>query len=332
MKAVALISGGLDSILAARMIQAQGIDIIPVNFNIPFYQEACDKENRGSLFDFVKSSLRSELMVSDISEEYLRLLFNPEYGFGAHMNPCVDCRVLMLVKARELMVKLNAKFIVTGEVLGQRPMSQHKRALGLIEQKSALEGLLLRPLSAKHLAPSVPENNGWVNRDRLLNISGRSRKAQINLANEFGIKDYPNASGGCLLTDRQFSERLKDLMSHEGLSLRNIKLLKLGRHFRVEKNIKLIVGRNERENKLLEASAQKGDYLFMPEEHIAGPTCLGLGNFNKDQLALAASIACRYFDLCLKGARVIYRCIPKKDYSFLYTLPALESQLQKMLV
>ncbi len=332
MKAIALISGGLDSILAARIIKDQGIDVIPVNYNTPFYQEDLNKNSRKGVSDLVRDSLNEELMFVDIAEEYPRLLLNSVYGFGSQMNPCIDCKILMLSKARELMFKSGARFIVTGEVLGQRPMSQHRRALGLIEEKSSLKGFLLRPLSAKHLSSTIPEDNGWVNREKLLNISGRSRKAQILLAKEFGIKDYPNASGGCLLTDRQFSRRLEDLISHEGLSLRNIKLLKLGRHFRLGPGLKLIVGRNEKENKLLEAAAWEGEYLLMPEEDTAGPVSLGMGNFSKEELILAASIACRYFDSPLEGARVVCRHLPEECCSFIGSIPAEESRIKEALI
>ncbi len=332
MKAIALISGGLDSILAARIIKDQGINIIPVNFNTPFYQENQNKHKSRNLSNFVMACLGEKLKLMDINEEYLSLILNPEHGFGAHMNPCIDCKILMLIKARKLMPGLGAQFIVTGEVLGQRPMSQHRRALLAIEQKSDLKGLLLRPLSAGNLIPTIPENKGWVDRKGLMSISGRSRKAQINLAKELGIKDYPNASGGCLLTDRQFSIRLKDLMSHQELNLRNIKLLKSGRHFRIDRDTKLIVGRSEKENKYLEEAAQNDDYLFMPEERIAGPTCLGVGKFSASQIAISAAIACRYFDPCPEGARVVYRRIPGKDSSYLYSIPAKDTELEGLRV
>jgi tRNA-uridine 2-sulfurtransferase len=332
MQALALISGGLDSLLAARIIKEQGIGILPVNFNMPFYQESLNKNTDEGLPKLVNDSLNENLSVFDIKEEYLNLILNSTYGFGSQMNPCIDCKILMLSKARELMLKLGAQFIITGEVLGQRPMSQHKRALSLIEEKSALKGFLLRPLSARLLDPTVPEDKGWVNRNKLLGLSGRSRKEQITLAKDFKIKDYPNASGGCLLTDPQYSRRLVDLISHEGLSLRSIRLLKFGRHFRIGRNLKLIVGRNEKENKFLEAATQDGDYLLMPEEDIAGPVSLGIGDFNKERLTFAASIACRYFDLTSKEAKVVFRRFPEKERVFINSSPLEDARIKELML
>jgi len=219
----------------------------------------------------------------------------------------------MLLKSKELMLELGAEFVVTGEVLGQRPMSQHKQALKAIEEKSGLTGLLLRPLCAKRFTPTMPEEKGWINRDKLLGFSGRSRRPQIKLAQELKIAGYPNASGGCLLTDREFSIRLKDLIGHKELDLESVEFLKLGRHFRVGPRAKLIVGRNERENKELEAKAKQGDYLFMPDENLAGPTCLGKGDFNRETMVLSAQIACRYCDLGKNGIGITCRHISGRD-------------------
>ena len=252
MKAITLISGGLDSILAARLVKEQGIDIIPLNFYIPFYSR--HKGNPGKdTASFVSDALGSELMTIDIGLEFLKILEKPNYGFGSNMNPCIDCKILMLSKAKGLMKELDAAFIVTGEVLGQRPMSQHKKALELIERRSGLKGILLRPLSAKHLSETLPEKEGWVNRGNLLDFSGRTRKPQIELAKAFKIKDYPNPAGGCLLTDPEFAKRLKDIIRHDELNIDNVELLKIGRHFRISPKTKLVVGRNEKENKEIEA-------------------------------------------------------------------------------
>lgn len=332
MKAIVLISGGLDSILAAKIIKDQGVKIIPLKFNNPFYQIGINKYHENNLSDFVRAHLKEELKAVGIDKEFLGLLLKPRHGFGAHMNPCIDCKILMLSKAKALMLKSGAKFIATGEVLGQRPMSQHKRALYAIEEHSGLNGLLLRPLSAKNLKPTIPEERGWVNRDKLLSISGRSRRPQIKLAREFGISGYPNASGGCLLTDRKFSLRLKDLIRFKELNLRNVELLKFGRHFRLGPQTKLIVGRNEKENKYLEKRAKKGDLLFTPEEKVAGPTCLGTGVFDKEQIALSAGIACSYFDLCAGEVRVAYRRIPDKDNLYLNASPSKKDNLAGLLI
>jgi len=327
MKAIVLISGGLDSILAAKIIIEQGIDIIPLNFRIPFCHINAHAYQGKVLADFVKINLGKKLRTVDINEEFLELLLKPRYGFGANMNPCIDCKILMLVKSKELMPELKAEFIVTGEVLGQRPMSQHKQALKVIELDSGLKGLLLRPLCAKNLIPTIPEEKGWVNREKLLDFSGRSRRPQINLARKFGISGYPNASGGCLLTDRQFSGRLKDLFQDKKPDLRSIELLKTGRHFRIGTHTKLIVGRNERENRDLEEEAKAGDYLFMPEEKMAGPTCLGLGDFSQKQIVLCAQIACRYCDSYGHEAQIAYRRIPDQGSLSLNVLPIKEDKL-----
>jgi tRNA U34 2-thiouridine synthase MnmA/TrmU len=327
MKAIVLISGGLDSILAARIIKEQAIDIIPLNFKIPFCHIKRYSDQGRDLSSFVKISLGEELKRVDIGSEFLKLLLKPRHGFGSNMNPCIDCKILMLLKSKELMLELGAQFIATGEVLGQRPMSQHKQALKTIEQKSGLEGLLLRPLCAKNLIPTIPEEKGWINRDKLLGFSGRSRRPQIKLAQELNISGYPNASGGCLLTDREFSIRLKDLIAHEELCLENIELLKLGRHFRLSSDAKLVVGRDERENEELKLKAERGDYLFMPNENLAGPICLGRGNFNQEAILLSARIACRYCDLGKSGINIIYRQALKQDNLSLNVFPLEDEEL-----
>ncbi len=298
MKAIALISGGLDSILAAKTAQEEGVRVIPLHFKIPFsHRDKGVSSRENNLISFVKNSLGSDLKIFDISNEFLKLLIKPEHGFGANLNPCIDCKIFMLTKTREIMKELDAAFVVTGEVLGQRPMSQHRKALELIEKKSGLEGLLLRPLSAKLLPETTPEKQGWVSREKLLDFSGRSRRPQIKLAQKFGIKDYPNAAGGCLLTDPEFAGRLKELIAHRQLSLNNIELLKIGRHFRLSEQARLVVGRDEKEGKELENLASAGDYLFFPNEELAGPTSLGRGEFNPDLINLSCSITCRYCDL-----------------------------------
>jgi len=306
-KAIALISGGLDSILAARIIKEQGIEVLPLNFKIPFCQREKHPSQANNLASFVKMNLGKELKSVDISVGFLELVLNPKHGFGSNMNPCIDCKIFMLKKAKELMRDLDAQFVVTGEVLGQRPMSQHRRALETIEKESGLEGILLRPLCAGILPGTLPEKEGWVKRDRLFKFSGRSRRPQMDLAREFNIVDYPNAAGGCLLTDAQFSNRLKDLIFHQELNVGDVGLLKIGRHFRLDKSSKLIVGRNEEESKELEAKARRNDYLFMPNPELAGPTCLGRGEFNDELICLSSQIACYYCDLnAAKSAKLIY--------------------------
>lgn len=330
MQAIALISGGLDSILAARLIKEQGIEVIPLNFKIPFCNNK-QSSNTKDKFSLVVDNLGVKLKTVNISNEFLRLLKKPKHGFGSNMNPCIDCKIMMLSKAGALMQEFGAAFVITGEVLGQRPMSQNKRALEIIEKESGLQGLLLRPLSAKLLPETTPEKQGWVQRNRLLDLSGRTRRPQVDLAKEFRIENYPNAAGGCLLTDPEFSKRLKELIQHQELSMSGIELLKIGRHFRISPEAKLIVGRDEKENGLLLELAKDNDYLFMPTEEIAGPTSLGRGIFNTGLIRLACSITCRYCDLNGNTEiNMVYKKIPEKEERLSLTSPILDRELNSL--
>lgn len=314
MKAIVLISGGLDSALATKLIKEQNIEIGALNFKTPFC--LCDRKAKGGCRSYARkitNELGIELKIINITDEFLEILKNPKYGYGSNMNPCIDCRILMFRKAREFMKEVGAKFIVTGEVLGQRPMSQHKQALKIIEKETGLEGLILRPLSARLLPETIPEKEGWVKRNKLLNFSGRTRKPQIELAKNFDIKEYSQSSNGCLLTDPEFAKRIKDLMNHQDLDLNSVELLKIGRHFRLSKSAKLIVGRNEKENKQLINLVKENDYLFVPA-NIKGPTALGRGNFGGDLIKLSCRIICRYCDLNGRiTACMIYSKIPKGE-------------------
>lgn len=321
MKAIALISGGLDSLLAAKLIQAQGIDIIPLNFKIPF----CPRS-----FLPGSGNLGQELKYLDIGNDFLKLLENPQHGFGSQMNPCIDCKILMLRRAGELMGPWGAKFLVTGEVLGQRPMSQHKQALERIAKKAGLEGLVLRPLSAKLIPETIAEKEEWVSREKLLNFSGRSRKPQIELAKAFKIKDYAQPAGGCLLTDPEFSKKIKDLIAHRELNVDNVELLKIGRHFRISENAKLIVGRNELENTRLVNFAKNNDYLFYPGEEIAGPTCLGRGSFSEELIRISCGITYCYCDRNNQAeAEIFYKKVGDEIFS-MTVLPLGEEEAKSL--
>ena len=302
-KALALVSGGLDSLLAAKLIKDQGIEVIGVHFKIPF----CKLDIRKSLPD-----IGIKLLEFDLGVDFLSLISNPRYGFGSNMNPCIDCKILMFTKAKELLPELRADFIVTGEVLGQRPMSQNKQALRLIKQRSGLEDLLLRPLSAQFFPPSLAERVGWVKREKLLNFNGRIRTPQMQLAKKLGISNYANPAGGCLLTDPCFSKRLEELLRHKELDLDNLALLKVGRHFRIEKNSRLVVGRDEGENRLLAQLAKSGDYLFSPQKDLAGPTSLFRGPITQELIDLSSQITSAYSDTFgLEKMEVFYRHIPE---------------------
>jgi tRNA U34 2-thiouridine synthase MnmA/TrmU len=286
MKAIALVSGGLDSILAARLVSKQGVNIIGLKFKTSFQSNAKKRP----------PDLGLEIKEIDIASEFLDLVLNPRYGYGSNINPCIDCKIFMLGKVKELMEEFNAKFIITGEVLGQRPMSQNRQALELIEKRSGLEGLLLRPLSAKLLKETIPEKEGWVDRKQLLNLSGRARKEQIKLAQTLGIKEYLQPAGGCLLTDPEFTKKMKKLIDYKELNLENIELLKMGRFFRLSETAKLVVGRDQKENERLTSVAEESDYLFMPQK-IAGPTALGKGDFGDELIKLSCRVVCHYCDL-----------------------------------
>ena len=294
MKALALLSGGLDSSLAIKVILRQGIDIIAVNFTTPFCldnkKDGCNYEARR-----VSEELGIELKVIALSWEYIEVVKKPKHGYGKNLNPCIDCRILMFRCAKKLMRELGASFVITGEVLGQRPMSQHKRALELIEREGGLQGLILRPLSAKLLPISIPEKEGWVQRARLLEISGRSRKPQMAKALDYEIGDYPSPAGGCLLTDFGFTQRLKDLLRYCEITLNDIELLKIGRHFRISPQTKIIVGRDKQENERLLTLIQRGDICFNPTE-VPGPIGVGRGKFNQATISLASQIIARYSD------------------------------------
>jgi len=304
-KALALISGGLDSLLAAKLIKEQGVEVIGVHFKIPF----CKLDIRKTFPD-----IGIKLLEFDLGAEFLSLIENPRYGFGSNMNPCIDCKILMFGKARELLSELKANFIVSGEVLGQRPMSQNKQALSLIKQRSGLGDLLLRPLSAQFFPPSLAEREGWVRRDKMLNFNGRLRTPQMQLARKFGIDKYATPAGGCLLTDPCFSKRLEELLRHEELTLDNLSLLKVGRHLRIEKKARLVVGRDESENRLLMQLARPGDYLFFPQKDLAGPTSLARGLMTEELIYLSSQITSSYSDtIGLKNMEVSYRHIPETE-------------------
>ncbi len=296
-KAVALLSGGLDSSLAVRMMLEQGIDVEAVAVKTPFCDFDCGK-GCGHRVKEVADELGIKLKTVYFGEEYLRMLKNPKYGYGSGMNPCIDCRGMMYNAAKEHMKKTNADFIITGEVLFQRPMSQNNRALHIIEKETGMESKVLRPLSAKHLPPTEAEKRGLIKRENMGDIKGRSRKGQLALARHFDISDPPNAAGGCLLTDPSFSKRVKDIIDHSSdvPTLNDIELLKVGRHFRITNDAKLVVGRNKDENEVIKALATEGDIIIEVKDYV-GPTCmLRCKNHDQSLLKTCGAIAARYSD------------------------------------
>lgn len=293
MKAVGLLSGGLDSTVAIQMMLDQGIEVSAFNIVTAFCcctpQESSCSAARGAV-----KQLGIELEVVNATDEFLEIVADPKHGYGSGMNPCLDCRILMYSKAREYMEKIGASFVVTGDVLGQRPMSQRREAMALIDRESGLEGYVVRPLSAGVLEPSVPEIKGWVDREKLLKVTGRSRRPQMELAEEMGIRDYPCPAGGCLLTDPIFSERVRDLLENTGrLHRSDIKLLKLGRHFRLSPRAKAVVGRDRDENLKLGNELKDGDHALEISGQ-PGPLTLVRGEADESELRLAATITSRY--------------------------------------
>ncbi len=264
-KALSLLSGGLDSILTIKLLQKQGIQVTGISFASYFFNtQAAEK---------VAQELKIDFKSINFADEHLAMVKNPRYGRGKAMNPCIDCHILMLKKAKQIMEEENYDFLATGEVLGQRPMSQNKQALELIAKESGLNGYLVRPLSARLLEPSLPEQKKWLDREKLLNISGRSRKKQIELAKQYGLKEYPTPAGGCLLCEKEYGEKLKKMLDYwEDANGDDILLLKHGRHFWVKENL-ILVGRNKEDNQAIKDSAQQGDMLIEPKE-FKGPTIL----------------------------------------------------------
>jgi len=329
MKVVVLISGGLDSSLAIKAIQNQGIEVLAINFLIPFLKY--DLPNSHSFFaKRIAEQLGCEFKIIALTDDYLEMLKNPKHGYGKNFNPCIDCKILMLKQAKNIMTEVKASFIATGEVLGQRPMSQQRQSLKRIEEESGLKGLLVRPLSALLLASTIPQEKGWLREEFLFNIQGRGRRRQIDLAKEWGVEEYPWPGGGCLLTDSHFCRRLKDLLKYDKLSIEDIELLKLGRHFRITPDFKLIVGRDKEENEKLFSLAKKEDLLFEPK-NLPGPTGIGRGLAGQELKDIAAGIIARY--TCLSSeVEIAYGVVSGKEKKLKFVKGMDEKQLKKWIV
>ncbi len=294
-KAVALYSGGLDSTLAVLTVLRQGIEVKAITFLNHF---GCDISDRSSCSkDPFAASVKFcfEVKLCHLSEKFIEIVRNPKFGHGRNMNPCMDCRILMLQEAKEFMQMTGADFIITGEVLGQRPMSQRRDALDIIDREAGLRGRVLRPLSAKILKPTFAEEQGLIDRDRLYGFGGRSRKPQMALAREFGLTEYPSPAGGCLLTEPNYSYRLRELFQYNPLpSLNDYHLLRLGRHFRLSPSCKAIVGRDEAENDMIiNLCGEAGVSLQVPD--VGSPVTLVTGEAVADvDIAAAAALCARY--------------------------------------
>jgi tRNA-specific 2-thiouridylase len=292
-KAVAMFSGGLDSCLAVYLIKSQGIEVVAVNFQTPFNQPR-RKRDMPDLVESMAGQLGVELIRKRLEKDYLEVIRSPRYGYGRALNPCIDCKIFLVKKTAEIMKNMAVDFIITGEVLGQRPMSQRKDILSLIDKQSGYQGIILRPLSAKLIPPTIPEEKGWVDREELLDISGRSRTRQMELAERFGVRGYPSPAGGCLLTEPEYSRKLADLFQHtQDVSGRDIELLNVGRHFRLSDRVKIVVGKNDAENKRI-LELVKDDELLLVSDDTPGPTTLIQGRASRDEIVLSAEITARY--------------------------------------
>ena len=295
-KAVALLSGGLDSTLAILAVLRQDIEVTAMKFLTPFDPEISDASSHLRDPYPLAERFGFDVEVRRLGTEFLDMVRNPKHGYGKNMNPCIDCRILMLKQAKKIMQDTGADFIVTGEVLGQRPMSQKKDMLYHIDKEAGVVGSVLRPLSTRLLRATIPEEKMLVNRELFYAFNGRSRKPQMALAKEFGLQDYPKPAGGCLLTEPIFSHRLKDLLKYnQAPALRDIDLLRTGRHFRVSPLCKIIVGRDERENEFIQSLATEGDCLLQVEEW-GSPITLISGEITDERIRIAASICARYSD------------------------------------
>lgn len=303
-KAIALISGGLDSMLAAKTVMEQGVHVEGINFFTGFCVEGHthairekdkNKPKRNNAL-WVAEQLGIKLHIVDVIEEYKRVLLNPKHGYGANMNPCLDCKIFMVNKAKEWIKENGFDFIITGEVMGQRPMSQRKWTMPVIAKESGADDLLLRPLCAKNLPPTLPEREGWIDREKLQSITGRSRKPQMEMAKQFGLNDYAQPAGGCcFLTDKKYSAKLVDLWQARNsreYELDDIMLLKVGRHIRPNPHFKVIIAREEGEGRFLEG--YRREYVSLKAISHSGPLALVDGEMSAEELYIAASITARY--------------------------------------
>lgn len=290
MKALALFSGGLDSILSMKLIIDQGVEVVAIHVNTGFGSLNDRVTYMQKMCDFIGAKLE----VLDLKEEYLgEVLFEPKYGYGKNFNPCIDCHGFMFRHTSKLLEKYDASFMISGEVLGQRPMSQNKDALGIVQKLSENEDLVVRPLSAKLLPITKPEREGWIDREKLLDIWGRSRSIQLEMAKTIGLENFEPPAGGCLLTDVQFSSRLRDFVAHDTLEIEDIDTLKVGRQLRLPDGAKLIIGRNQEDNEKLELINSK-KYLKVRIVDATGPLVLFEKNASDSDKKMAADFIVTY--------------------------------------
>ncbi len=290
MKAIALFSGGLDSTLAMKLIIDQGIDVLALNINTGFGSTKDRLEHMQSMCDQVGA----ELKIIDIQSEFLQeVLFDPKHGYGKNFNPCIDCHAKMFAVAKRVMEAEGASFLVSGEVMGQRPMSQNKDALQTVLNESNCDGLLLRPMSALRLTPTIAEERGWVDREKLEGITGRSRDRQLALAKEIGLDDFESPGGGCLLTDENFAKKMFDFIKYDKFEVKDIPVMKFGRHFRLQDGAKLVIGRDREENSYLQ-NIDNDKYYHIRTIGLPGPHALLSKNATKEDKEKATKAILTY--------------------------------------
>ncbi|OFI06187.1 tRNA-specific 2-thiouridylase MnmA [Clostridium acetireducens DSM 10703] len=324
-KALAMISGGLDSTLAAKLIKNQGIDVIGICFKSYFF--GAENAKRAA------EQIEIPIKIVDFSKEHLNMVKNPKHGFGKNMNPCIDCHAMMMNYTGKLLEKYKADFIITGEVLNQRPMSQNKASLNLVKKESGFSDKILRPLCAKNLLPTKMELEGLVDREKLLGISGRGRKVQMELAEKWNIKEYPSPAGGCKLTEPSYSKRLKDLLEHnENPSDKDIYLLRYGRHFRISDNAKIISTRTEKEAKEIKEYLDSKNLIFFAVD-FNGSMCIITGKPLMEDIEFAGSITARYS----KGknekiVKIKYGNFNNSLNNYIESKPASEEDINKYII
>ena len=324
-RALAMISGGLDSTLAAKIIKEQGIDVIGICFKSYFFSENNAKR--------MAEQIGIRLEVVDFSKEHFEMVKNPKHGFGKNMNPCIDCHAMMMNYAGELLKKFEADFIITGEVLNQRPMSQNKQALNTVKKESGFADKILRPLCALNLEPTEMEEKGLVHRNKLLKISGRSRKTQMELAEKWGITEYPSPAGGCKLTEPNYALRLRDLLTFKDeVNESELQLLRYGRHFRTADNNKIIVARTKEEGEAIKTLVNK-EYLSFHAAEFSGALVLLEGNGTESDKVLAARMAARYS----KGReqdkiKIKYGIYGRKLDNYIEVEPISDSELEQFII
>lgn len=329
-KALALISGGLDSILAARLIQEQGIEVIGVCFASAFFSSKNAEK--------MAAQINMPLIVVDFTEDHLELTKNPKHGYGKNMNPCIDCHAMMLRYAGNMLSEYAADFLITGEVLDQRPMSQNKNSLGIVQRESGFEDKILRPLCALNLEPTKMEIDGMVDRTRLKGFSGKTRKPQMKLAEEFGIREYPSPAGGCMLTEPQFANRLRDLYEHgkESVDPMDVELLKVGRHMRLSRAAKVVCTRNQGEYEVI-TRLIKGGHIVFDTADCAGATAVLVPTpgmpVSPEDIAFAAAVTARYSKEREKPeVRIKFKKKSDTEYEYIHVKPAEDEEIKKYLL